>query len=367
MQIIFVDRRLARARTIDVSPRFIVAAASGFILAIVVAVVGLYALTFRIGAELRVPMIRDLIGFAMRDEVARNEQFVRDNVSALARRVGEMQAQLMRLDALGERVAKIAGIRPEEFNFRELPGRGGAAPSEGRAMSLEELNTEMERITKGVSNRQDYMDVIQSELMAAQVRRALLPQNTPVTEGFVGSGYGMRTDPFTGQLTMHAGVDFAAPLGTPIFAAAGGVVIGAEQHPFYGNAVTIDHGNDISTLYAHASKLLVKVGDIVRRGQKIAEVGTTGRSTGPHLHFEVHVKGQAQNPAKFLAQQKSNSPLADLAPARPSKPARKAEVTSVGKPAASAQRPAIAEPQAAPATAQPEAPAAPKEDTPTSS
>ncbi|HMF27353.1 MAG TPA: hypothetical protein VKE42_01190, partial [Candidatus Cybelea sp.] len=113
MQIIFVDRRLARARTIDVSPRFIVAATSGFILAILVAVVGLYAVTFRIGAELRVPMIRDLIGFAMRDEVARNEQFVRDNVSALARRVGEMQAQLMRLDALGERVAKIAGIRPE--------------------------------------------------------------------------------------------------------------------------------------------------------------------------------------------------------------------------------------------------------------
>ena len=365
MQIIFVDRRLARARTIDVSPRFIVAATSGFILAILVAVVGLYALTFRIGAELRVPMIRDLIGFAMRDEVARNEQFVRDNVSALARRVGEMQAQLMRLDALGERVAKIAGIRPEEFNFRELPGRGGAAPAEGRAMSLDELNTEMDRIVRGVSNRQDYMDVIQSELMAAQVRRALLPQNTPVTEGFVGSGYGMRTDPFTGQLTMHAGVDFAAPLGTPIFAAAGGVVIGAETHPFYGNAVTIDHGNDISTLYAHASKLVVKVGDIVKRGQKVAEVGTTGRSTGPHLHFEVHVKGQAQNPAKFLAQQKSNSPLAGLAPpAQASKPARKAEVSAAAKPAASAPRPVVTETQAAPAPL-PEPPAAPaKDDTP---
>jgi murein DD-endopeptidase MepM/ murein hydrolase activator NlpD len=225
----------------------------------------------------------------------------------------------------------------------------------------------MERITKGVSNRQDYMDVIQSELMAAQVRRALLPQNTPVTEGFVGSGYGMRTDPFTGQLTMHAGVDFAAPAGTPIFAAAGGVVISAETHPFYGNAVTIDHGNDISTLYAHARKLVVKVGDIVKRGQKVAEVGTTGRSTGPHLHFEVHVKGQAQNPAKFLAQQKSNSPLASLAPAQPSKPARKAEVSSVAKPAASAPRAVITEPQAAPAAAQPETPAAPKEDVPTSS
>src|SRR5262249_26463711 len=148
-----------------------------------------------------------------------------------------------RLDALGERIGKIAGIRPEEFNFKELPGRGGA-PVDGRAMSLDELNTEMERISRGVSNRQDYMDVIQSELMAAQVRRALLPQNAPLVQGFVGSGYGQRTDPFTGQLTMHAGVDFAAPVGTPIYAAAGGVVVAAELHPFYGNRVEIDHGND---------------------------------------------------------------------------------------------------------------------------
>jgi murein DD-endopeptidase MepM/ murein hydrolase activator NlpD len=364
VQIIFVDRRLARARTIDVSPRLIVAAASSFLLAIMLAVVGLYAVTFRIGAEFRVPVIRDLIGFVMRDEVARNEQFVRDNVSALARRMGEMQAQLMRLDALGERIAKTAGIRPEEFNFKELPGRGGPAPVGGRAMTLDELNSEMERISKGVSNRQDYMDVIQSELMAAQVRRALLPQNTPVMEGFVGSGYGMRSDPFNGQLAMHAGVDFAAPIGTPIFAAAGGVVISAELHPVFGNAVTIDHGNDLSTLYAHASKLVVKVGDIVKRGQKVAEVGTTGRSTGPHLHFEVHVKGQPQNPARFLATQKGNSPLAALAAASPAapKPARKSVTTAAASravsadPAASeaplqrAQAAALPSPQDAPST-----------------
>lgn len=364
VQIIFVDKRLARARTINVSKRFIATAASGVVLAILLAVVGLYAITFRIGAEFRVPVIRDMIGFVMRDEVARNEQFVRDNVSALARRMGEMQAQLMRLDALGERIAKTAGIRPEEFNFKELPGRGGAAPVNGRSMTLDELNGEMERISRGVSSRQDYMDVIQSELLAAQVRRALLPQNTPVMEGFVGSGYGTRTDPFNGQIAMHAGVDFAAPLGTPIFAAAGGVVISAEQHPVYGNAVTIDHGNDLATLYAHASKLVVKVGDIVKRGQKVAEVGTTGRSTGPHLHFEVHVKGVPQNPSKFLAQQKGNSPLAGLGAA--DKPAaakpvhRRAEVKPV------AVSPATEPAQPAPAPKL-EAPAAPKDDAPASS
>jgi lysostaphin len=327
VQIIFVDRRLARARTIDLSPRLLVAAIGGSILAILLTVIGLYAITFRIAAEIRVPLIHDLIGFVMRDEVARNEQFVRDNVAALARRMGEMQAQLMRLDALGERVSKIAGIRPEEFNFKELPGRGGAAPVGGRMMSLEELNNELERVAKGVASRQDYLDVIQSELMAAQVRRALLPHNTPVSEGFVGSSYGMRTDPFNGHLAMHAGVDFAAPSGTAIFAAAGGVVTSAEMHPVYGNTVQIDHGNDLATLYAHASKLAVKAGDIVRKGQKIGEVGTTGRSTGPHLHFEVHVKGQPQNPSKFLFAQKGGSPLAGLAtaPAAAKAPARKAE------------------------------------------
>jgi murein DD-endopeptidase MepM/ murein hydrolase activator NlpD len=366
VQIIFVDKRLARARTINVSRRLIVTAATAVVLAVILAVIALYAITFRIGAEFRVPVIRDLIGVVMRDEVARNEQFVRDNVSALARRMGEMQAQLMRLDALGERIAKTAGIRPEEFNFKELPGRGGAAPVDGRAMTLEELNTEMERISRGVSSRQDYMDVIQSEMLQAQVRRALLPQNTPVMEGFVGSGYGTRTDPFTGQIAMHAGVDFAAPIGTPIFAAAGGVVISAEQHPVYGNAVTIDHGNDLSTLYAHASKIVVKVGDIVKRGQKVAEVGTTGRSTGPHLHFEVHVKGVPQNPAKFLAQQKGNSPLASLATvekpaARPA--VRKSEAAP--KPAA-VDTSTDAVPQA-PTPAVKTEPAAPKDDAPAAS
>jgi len=105
---------------------------------------------------------------------------------------------------------------------------------------------------------------------------------------------------------MHTGVDFAAPVGTPIFAAAGGVVVSAEMHPEFGNLVEVDHGNGLSTIYAHTSRMLVKVGDIARRGQKIAEVGTTGRSTGPHLHFEVHVNGVPQNPSKYLASLRSD-------------------------------------------------------------
>lgn len=316
MQIIVVDPRLSRARTITVDRRMLLIAAAGLLSAVLAAVIGLYAVTFRAAAEVRIPLVHEIVTFIMRDEVARNEQFVRDNVTAMARKLGEMQAQLMRLDALGERVSKMSGIRPEEFSFKELPGRGGAEPTAGaRAMTLAELQDELQRIARGVEHRADYMDVIESELVSAQVRRALLPQNTPVSEGFVGSGFGMRTDPFTGQLAMHAGVDFAAPIGTPIFAAAGGVVATAEANPVYGNSVQIDHGNGLSTLYAHASKLVVKTGDIVKRGQKIAEVGSTGRSTGPHLHFEVHVNGVPQNPAKFLLAQKAGSPFAALAAA----------------------------------------------------
>ncbi len=316
MQIIFIDQRLSRARTLTLTPRLVAAAAIGVIATVLLSVVGLYVVTFRAATTLEVPMLRDLASSVMRDEIERNEQFVRDNVSTMARRLGERQAQLMRLDALGERVAKLAGIRPEEFNFRELPGRGGAEPTASRPLSMRELKSDMDRVAQGVESRSDYMDVVESELFAAQVRNALLPKNTPVTEGFVGSGFGMRTDPFSGQAAMHAGLDFAAPSGTPILAAAGGVVSEAETHPAFGKMVTIDHGNGVQTLYAHASKLEVKVGEIVRAGQRIAAVGSTGRSTGSHLHFEVHVNGTPQNPARFLSRQSGESPLAVLNPRR---------------------------------------------------
>ena len=316
MQIIVVDRRLSRARTLTLSPRMFVVAASGLAVAVLLSVVGLYAVTFRIAANLEIPYIRDLASSLMRDEIERNEQFMRDNVSAMARRLGEMQAQLMRLDALGERVAKLAGIRPEEFNFRDLPGRGGAESRDARPLTMSELSDQVERVARGVESRADYLDVVESELLSAQVRTALLPQNTPITEGFIGSGFGSRLDPFSGQISMHAGLDFAAPVGTPILAAAGGVVSAAESNAAFGNMVTIDHGNGLQTVYAHASKLDVRDGEIVRKGQQIARVGSTGRSTGSHLHFEVHVNGVPQNPARFLSRQSGDSPLAELNPRR---------------------------------------------------
>jgi murein DD-endopeptidase MepM/ murein hydrolase activator NlpD len=316
VQIIVVDKRLTRARTLTLSPRMFAIAVAGLCVAVLLSVIGLYAVTFRVAATLEIPYVRDLASSLLRDEIERNEQFVRDNVTAMAKRLGEMQAQLMRLDALGERVAKLAGIRPEEFNFRDLPGLGGAEPRDARPLTMDQLSDQVDRVARGVESRADYLDVVESELLSAQVRSALLPQNTPVMAGFIGSGFGSRVDPFSGQMSMHAGLDFAAPVGTPILAAAGGVVSAAEVNAAFGNMVVIDHGNGLQTLYAHASRLDVRAGEIVRKGQQIGRVGSTGRSTGSHLHFEVHVNGRPQNPAHFLSRQRADSPLSGLNPRR---------------------------------------------------
>jgi murein DD-endopeptidase MepM/ murein hydrolase activator NlpD len=351
VQLILVDRRLSRARTLNVSRMTLGWAVLGFITLVAAAVAGAYALTFRLAAQRDMPLVKNLVSIVMHDRLAQNEQYLRDNVSSMAKMVGEMQARLMRLDALGERVSKLAGIRPEEFNFREIPGMGGAAPSASRPLTLVELQTQAQRVGKQVDERTDFMNVIESELVSSEARSALLPRNTPVVDGFIGSGFGMRPDPFSGELTMHAGIDFAAPVGTPIYAAAGGVVASAERHPEFGNAVTIDHGNGLSTLYAHSSRMLVKTGDFVRKGQEIAQVGTTGRSTGPHLHFEVHVNGVPQNPSKYLARAKPGSPLAGLAPSAVAlaKSAPAPAAASVAKPAPAPAAVAVAKSAPAPA------------------
>jgi lysostaphin len=132
------------------------------------------------------------------------------------------------------------------------------------------------------------------------VRKKAMPTMMPVAAQYNASGFGMRIDPFTGQQAMHEGIDFIVDVGTPVVAAAGGVVQFAGFHPQYGNMIDIDHGNDLVTRYAHLLKILVKEGDVVQRGRHIADSGNTGRTTGPHLHFEVRFRGAAQNPTRFL-------------------------------------------------------------------
>jgi murein DD-endopeptidase MepM/ murein hydrolase activator NlpD len=167
-------------------------------------------------------------------------------------------------------------------------------------MSVGSLEQQLDMLTKVVNDRGDKLLALETMLLQNQLNSKLLPSIAPVVEGFYSSNFGWRMDPFTGRKAMHEGVDYVVQAGTPIHASAGGVVAYADRHPQYGNMVEIDHGNDIVTRYAHASRLLVKVGHVVRRGEEIAEVGSTGRSTGNHLHFEIRYKGVAQNPVRFL-------------------------------------------------------------------
>ena len=264
--------------------------------------VGLYWVTFRFATDIKVPLVQELVLSAQQGEAARARQFVEQNLNAMAVKLGEMQAQLARLDALGDRLSTMAGIRPQEFRFSEAPGLGGAQPTSlpPKNLSMAEFGEKLYALSRHMENRTDMLGVLEAQLFEQAVRKKLIPTMMPVNAPFNASGFGMRINPFTGQQEMHEGIDFLADLGLPIVAAAGGVVIFAGFHPQYGNAVEIDHGNDLMTRYAHASKLHVKEGDVVRRGRRIADVGSTGRSTGPHLHFEVRFKGVAQNPARFL-------------------------------------------------------------------
>ncbi|QET03589.1 M23 family metallopeptidase [Cupriavidus pauculus] len=238
--------------------------------------------------------------------VARDNDYLRENLAVMATRVGELQARMVRLDALGERVSGLAGISPQDFDFRHVPPRGGPerpARSSGSASSdltLPDLDAALRQLGEDADHRADYFNVVETTLQDRQLSDKRLPRVMPVATGYNASSFGARIDPFSGRRVQHDGVDFAAPAGTPIVAAAGGVVVAQEWHHEYGNMIDIDHGNGLKTRYAHVSRSLVRNGDLVRAGQNIAQVGSTGRSTGAHLHFEVHVDGQARNPAGFL-------------------------------------------------------------------
>jgi murein DD-endopeptidase MepM/ murein hydrolase activator NlpD len=267
---------------------------------VVGATAGLHWLTLRYAAEVPFPVLQQLVHSARETEAERSRTFVQQNLNAMAVKVGEMQAQLTRLDALGERLSALAGVK--DFRFNEAPGLGGAAPTlmPSQNLSLADFSEKLTLLSRQVENRNDMLGVLEAQLFEQAVKKRLLPTMMPVAAPYNASGFGRRVDPFTGQWAMHEGIDFLADLGSPVVAAAGGVVVFASKHPQYGYMVDIDHGNDLVTRYAHCSKLLVREGDVVHRGRKIAESGSTGRSTGPHLHFEVRFRGVAQNPAKFL-------------------------------------------------------------------
>jgi len=308
MNIIIVSNRLAKARTrsITLGGRHLLFLMPFLLGMLLVAAFTLQYVLIRIAPESLVDEMRALISEVRSAEQLKQESYLHSSLDAMAARVGQMQAQLQRLDALGSRLAKLSGMKPEEFQFAQPLAQGGplvVLPTQG--MSVTSLDQQLSRLTQVVNDRSDKLLALETMLLQNQLSRKLLPSIPPLNEGMHSSNFGWRIDPFNGTGAMHEGVDYMANEGTPIHASAGGVVAYADNHPQYGNMIELDHGKGIITRYAHASRLMVKGGQVVRRGDKIAEVGSTGRSTGNHLHFEVRYQGVAQNPVRFL--QKSAS------------------------------------------------------------
>jgi len=301
VNIILVSDSLAKSRSVSLSQTQVLLIALGILFSGALLAIGTYMITMKFAVDLRNPYLRTLVGELYQDDQKRNEAEMRDNMNALAVKVGELQARILRLDAFGERLAKAAGIKREEFRFDEKPGQGGPAAAAGRDLSLAEFNQMLAEISRVLDDRSDKLGVLDSLLMDGRLAAKTIPTTMPVEAGYYSSNYGYRIDPISGRSSFHTGVDIIASPGTPVMAAAGGVVATVAYVSEYGNIVEVDHDNGLTSRYAHLSKSLVRVGDVVMKGQVIARVGATGRTTGPHLHFEVREKGIPLNPNKFLA------------------------------------------------------------------
>lgn len=297
MQLIITDSWLAKTRAFHLSGWSLAAFFLSTAFALMLVSAMMYHWIFLTGAREGWPIIGTLVRMVVKDEFAQRDKYLKENIEVLARRLGEMQAQLLQLQSLGERVSTLAGVPVPDLKSKK--GSGGALVM-SRDLSLDELRGILDSVEGGAKVNVDWLTVVESRLLDQKIKKMMIPAQPPVALAALGSTFGWRIDPITGQSALHTGLDFPASIGTPIQAAAGGVVVAQEFHVQYGNMIEIDHGNDLISRYAHASKVFVKKGDLVKRGQKIAEVGTSGRSTGAHLHFEVLVNGVPQDPQRFL-------------------------------------------------------------------
>lgn len=238
---------------------------------------------------------------AQRADLAAVQRESQRDTNALAVKLGQLEAQSLRLGALGERLARAGKLDGGEFDFDTNPAVGGPELAMQQATPLPQgLGSSLDALRLRFDAQQTQLNLLERLLLDRKVDAAAKPSGMPVANGFIGSYFGPRTDPFTGGYEFHTGLDIDAPAGTPIHSVARGIVSFAGVRTGYGNVVEIDHGNGYRTRYAHAEKLLVHVGEPVRAGQAVALVGSTGRSTGPHVHFEVWYQGKVINPLAFV-------------------------------------------------------------------
>lgn len=298
MQIILVSRHLKAARTIAIMPRHLLAALGVFVALVLASAL----LLSWISVRAHLPLVDDLLSSMQERESRRSEDYLSNNLQLMARRIGELQARVMQLDSLGEHLSDLAGVKPPVpgKNAGKRSGQGG--PYMPAPLNAEVLEAEVARLSSVVESKADDLRVLESRLLEKRVRDRLLPTTLPVKDVIYGSPFGFREDPIAGSRAMHEGIDFRGEPGTPVVVAADGVVLSAAYHPEFGNLVEVDHGDGLVSRYAHLSRMDVQAGRLVKRGELVGAIDTTGRSTGPHLHFEVRMFGIAQNPALFLKQ-----------------------------------------------------------------
>lgn len=233
-------------------------------------------------------------------EIASLRQESDASVEALSSRLGLLQAHVTRIDALGQKLIQMAKIDNGEFDFSQTPAIGGPESGSQTSMDASEINKAIDRIVADLNHRENQLIVLEELLLSKNLLKEVQPSGRPITKGWLSSYYGMRNHPISGKKEMHKGVDFAGQMGGEVIAVAKGVVTFAGTRYGYGKVIDINHGNGYTTRYGHNSKLLVSVGDTVEKGFQIAEIGSSGRSTGPHVHFEVLQNGRHVNPLKFI-------------------------------------------------------------------
>lgn len=232
-------------------------------------------------------------------ELERTRAHTEEQIRALTVKLAELQSRLTRLDALGERLVDVAELDDGEFDFTIPPGVGGPETEAG-SYTPPDIVGALDSLSSMIDDREQQLSVLNSLLGDRKIQSATFVAGRPIERGWMSSRYGYRNDPFTGEVAWHDGVDFAGKDGSNIIAVAAGVVTWASERYGYGNLVEINHGNGYVTRYGHAKEILVNVGDVVKKNDVVALMGSTGRSTGPHTHFEVHQRGRSVDPAEYI-------------------------------------------------------------------
>lgn len=227
-------------------------------------------------------------------------QKAEENLDALALRLGKLQAHVIRLDALGQRLTNMAKLDNGEFDFENPPAQGGPEVHKGSPLQVDDFVAALNELSVQLDDRSKQLGVLETLIMNRNLQAEVMPTGRPVSRGWLSSYFGLRTDPFSGRRVHHSGIDFAGKLGSDVVAVAAGVVQYSGKRSGYGNLVEINHGNGYVTRYGHNLKNLVNVGQTIKKGDIIAKMGTTGRSTGPHVHFEVMVNDRAVDPKKYI-------------------------------------------------------------------